>query len=101
MQRIDSQKWCPASTLTVPARIAAATQATVIPVIASFTPDYKGWHVQFYPPWKDFPDYDIVAATRYMNEFMEQRIHEHPAEYFWMHRRFKTQPPGFPDIYSH
>lgn len=90
----------PASTLTAPARIAAATQATVIPVIASFMPDYKGWRVQFYPPWKDFPGDDIVAATRHMNEFIEQRIHEHPAEYFWMHRRFKTQPPGFPDIYS-
>lgn len=91
----------PASTLTAPARISAATQATVIPVIASFMPDYKGWRVQFYPPWKDFPGDDIVAATRYMNAFIEERIQEHPAEYFWMHRRFKTQPPGFPDIYSH
>ena len=33
-----------------------------------------------------------------MNEWIEQRIPEHPAEYFWMHRRFKTQSPGMPDI---
>ncbi|MDR0934506.1 MAG: lipid A biosynthesis acyltransferase [Burkholderiaceae bacterium] len=89
-----------AATLTALARIAAVTGARVIPVIATFLPGYEGWQVRFYPPWENFPGEDIEAATRYMNEFIEQRILEHPEEYYWMHRRFKTRPPGFPDVYK-
>ena len=89
----------PAATLTAPARIAAATGAKVIPTIASFRPNYKGWRVVFYPPLEGFPGNDIAAATRRVNEFIEQRILEHPAEYLWTHRRFKTRPPGMPNLY--
>lgn len=91
----------PAATLTAPARIAATTGAKIIPVIASFLPGYKGWRVEFWPPFDHFPGDDIVAATRRVNAFIEQRILEHPAEYLWTHRRFKTRPPGMPDIYRH
>lgn len=89
-----------AATLTAPARIAAATHAKVIPVIASFRPNYQGWRVEFCPPLENFPGEDITAATRRVNEFIEQRILEHPAEYLWTHRRFKTRPPGMPGVYS-
>jgi KDO2-lipid IV(A) lauroyltransferase len=90
----------PAATLTAPARIAAATNAKVIPVIATFLPNYRGWKVKFYPPWVDYPGDDMVAATRRMNEFIEARIMEAPAEYFWTHKRFKTRPDGAPNIYA-
>lgn len=90
----------PAATLTAPARIAAATDAKIIPVIATFLPNYRGWKVSFYPPWDDYPGDDMEAATRRMNEFIEARILEAPAEYFWTHKRFKTRPPGAPDIYD-
>lgn len=90
----------PAATLTAPARIAAATNAKVIPIIATYLPDYQGWKVTFYPAWEDYPGDDIIAATRRMNEFIEARIMEAPAEYFWTHKRFKTRPPGSPGLYE-
>lgn len=90
----------PAATLTAPARIAAATKAKVIPVIATFLPNYRGWKVTFYPPWDDYPGDDIVSATRRMNAFIEARVLEAPAEYFWTHKRFKTRPEGAPGIYD-
>lgn len=90
----------PAATLTAPARIAAATHAKIIPVVANFLPDYQGWKVSFHPPWENYPGDDIVAATRQMNAFIEARVLEAPAEYFWAHKRFKTRPPGAPDLYS-
>lgn len=90
----------PAATLTAPARIAAATGAKIIPVVATFLPNYQGWKVQFYPAWENFPGDDIVAATRQMNAFIEARVLEAPAEYFWSHKRFKTRPPGTPDVYG-
>ena len=89
----------PAATLTAPARLAAATGAKIIPVVAAFLPNYQGWKVKYYPPWEDFPGDDIVAATLRVNAFIEARVLENPAEYWWTHKRFKTRPPGEPGVY--
>jgi KDO2-lipid IV(A) lauroyltransferase len=90
----------PAATLTATARIAATTGAQVMPVIATFLPNYQGWRVKFYPVWDNYPGADMVAATRRMNEFIEERVREAPAEYFWTHKRYKTRPNGEPSFYS-
>ncbi|MFC0136243.1 lipid A biosynthesis acyltransferase [Massilia eurypsychrophila] len=84
----------PAATLTAPGRIAAAAGAKVIPVVATFLPGYRGWKVTFYPAWENYPGDDVVAAARRMNEFIEERVREAPAEYFWTHKRYKTRPEG-------
>ncbi|WP_344763099.1 lipid A biosynthesis acyltransferase [Actimicrobium antarcticum] len=89
-----------AATLSAPARIAASTGAQVIPVVATFLPNYRGWKVTFYPAWENYPGDDMIAATRHMNAFIEERIREAPSEYFWTHKRFKTRPPGAPDVYA-
>jgi KDO2-lipid IV(A) lauroyltransferase len=90
----------PAATLTAPARLTAATQGQVIPVVTRFLPDYRGWKVIFYPAWNDYPGDDMSAATRRMNAFIEARILEEPSEYFWSHKRFKTRPPGVAGFYN-
>ena len=90
----------PAATLTAPARLTAATQGQVIPVVTRFLPDYGGWKVIFYPAWDDYPGDDMSAATRRMNAFIEARILEAPSEYFWSHKRFKTRPPGVTSFYN-
>ncbi len=90
----------PAATLTAPGRIAAATGAQVIPVVATFLPNYQGWRVRFYPAWDNYPGDDLVDSARRMNAFIEERVAEAPAEYFWTHKRFKTRPPGEPSLYA-
>ena len=89
----------PAATLTAPARIAAATGAQVVPVVACYLPNYQGWKVKFFPAWENYPGNDVVAATRRMNAFIEERVREAPSEYFWAHKRFKTRPPGVTGVY--
>lgn len=89
----------PAATLTAPARIAAATNAKVVPVIATMLPNYQGWRVTVHPAWENFPGDDMVAATGFMNQFLEEQIKLAPAEYLWSHRRFKTRPTGWADLY--
>jgi KDO2-lipid IV(A) lauroyltransferase len=84
----------PAATLTAPGRIAAATGAAVIPVVATFLPNYAGWRVRFYPAFDNYPGDDLVESARRMNAFIEERVAEAPAEYFWTHKRFKTRPEG-------
>src|SRR5471032_3394888 len=90
----------PAATLTATARIAATTGAQVMPVIATFLPNYRGWRVTFYPVWDNYPGPDMAAATLRMNQFIEERVREAPDEYFWAHKRFKTRPNGEPSLYQ-
>jgi KDO2-lipid IV(A) lauroyltransferase len=90
----------PAATLTALGRIAGTTGAKVIPVVATFLPNYQGWRVRFYPAWENYPGDDMIDATRRMNAFIEDRVREAPAEYFWTHKRFKTRPPGEPSLYD-
>lgn len=90
----------PAATITAMARLSAMTGARIVPVVARFLPGYRGWQITFYPPWTDYPGPDIREATRRMNAFIEERVREAPAEYFWTHKRFKTRPPGEAPVYG-
>jgi KDO2-lipid IV(A) lauroyltransferase len=36
----------------------------------------------------------MAADTRRMNEYIERKVLEMPEQYLWMHKRFKTRPPG-------
>lgn len=90
----------PAATLTATARLAAATGAQVIPMIATFLPHYQGWRVTVHRAWENYPGDDITAATRGMNAFIEEQVRSAPAEYFWTHKRFKTRPPGEASYYD-
>jgi KDO2-lipid IV(A) lauroyltransferase len=83
-------------TATVPAlsRLAQVSRAKVMPVITRQLPDGDGYAAKFYPAWDDFPSGDVDADTRRMNEFIEARVREMPEQYYWVHKRFKTRPPG-------
>ncbi len=90
----------PAATLLAPARMAASMGLAVQPVIAEMLPGGQGYRVRFLPPWQDFPGPDDeVAATRRINAFIESEIERLPAQYLWVHRRFKTRPPGDAKLY--
>ena len=88
----------PAATVTSVARLAQMTDATVIPCVTEMTED--GYVCRLYPPWENYPGTDIVAATARMNQFIEARALEMPAQYLWTHKRFKTRPVGEPNLYG-
>ncbi|HJV71757.1 lipid A biosynthesis acyltransferase [Ideonella sp.] len=90
----------PAATLLAPARMAAGMGLAVQPIIAEMLPGGQGYRVRFLPPWVDFPGADDeVAATRRINAFIESEITRLPAQYLWVHRRFKTRPAGEAKLY--
>ena len=89
----------PAATLTTVPRLAGMTGAQVVPCISKLLPGGKGYEVRFYPAWENYPTGDVVADTRRMNEFIEQRVREMPEQYFWLHKRFKTRPEGKAKFY--
>ena len=88
-----------AATITGLSRMAQLARAMVQPVVTTQLPGGAGYVVRFYPAWENFPSGDVVADTRRMNEFIEARVREMPEQYFWLHKRFKTRPPGEEKIY--
>jgi KDO2-lipid IV(A) lauroyltransferase len=87
------------TTATIPglSRIARLGEAVVIPAVTRR--EGKHYVLQYYPAWENFPSQDIYADTERMNRFIEERIHEMPAQYFWLHKRFKTRPAGEATFY--
>ena len=81
-----------AATVTGLSRLAKATGAVVVPCITR--QEGSGYVTRFYPAWENFPSGDVAADTRRMNAFIEDRVREMPEQYYWLHRRFKTQPDG-------
>jgi KDO2-lipid IV(A) lauroyltransferase len=71
----------------------------VQPLIAEMLPGGQGYRVKFMPAWEGWPSDDPEADAAAMNRFIEQQIATMPAQYFWVHKRFKTRPPGEPSVY--
>ncbi len=89
----------PAATITGLSRMARLGRAAVQPVVTRQLPGGQGYVLRFYPAWENFPTEDVEADTRRMNAFIEERVREMPEQYFWLHKRFKTRPPGAPRVY--
>ena len=90
----------PAATITGLSRLAKITGAAVVPSVTRQLPGGAGYVLKFYPAWEDFPGASVEDDTRRMNAFIEERVREMPEQYFWLHKRFKTRPPGEPRFYS-
>ena len=90
----------PAATLLAPARMARTLGMVVQPVLAEILPGGQGYLVRFLPAWEDFPgDDDLAAATR-INAWVAEQIRLNPAQYLWVHKRFKTRPEGQASLYA-
>jgi KDO2-lipid IV(A) lauroyltransferase len=84
----------PAATVPGLSRLARITGARVLPCVTRMLPGGGGYELRIEPPWENFPTGDPAADTRRMNEYIERKAREMPEQYFWMHKRFKTRPPG-------
>jgi len=89
----------PAATLLAPSRLARALDMVVQPVVAQVLPRGQGYRVRFLEPLAGFPTDDAYADTVLMNQWIEQEVRRMPEQYLWVHKRFKTRPPGEPSLY--
>ncbi|MDE2372036.1 MAG: lipid A biosynthesis acyltransferase [Burkholderiales bacterium] len=90
----------PAATLLAPSRIARSLDMIVQPLVAEILPGGQGWVVRFGEPWTDWPTDDPLADAARMNRYIEEQIRLCPAQYLWVHKRFKTRPEGAPPVYD-
>lgn len=89
----------PSATLLTSSRMAQLLQMTVQPIVAEMLPGGQGYRVRFLEPWTNFPTDDALADTATINHWIEDEIRRNPAQYLWVHRRFKTRPLGEPALY--
>jgi KDO2-lipid IV(A) lauroyltransferase len=89
----------PAATLLAPSRMARLLDMKVQPVIGEMLPGGQGYRVRFLEPWTHFPTDDALADAVALNQWLETEIRRNPAQYLWVHRRFKTRPEGEPSLY--
>jgi KDO2-lipid IV(A) lauroyltransferase len=85
---------------TVPSlsRFAALAEARVVPVVTYMTA--TGYEIRVMEPWPDFPTSDATSDTATMNARLQIWIDAQPAQYFWVHQRFKSRPSGEPSVYA-
>ena len=86
-----------ATTNTLP-RIAKLAGARVCTLVTRLTP--QGYAVELGPVWSSFPGEDVEADVGWMNHDIEQQVMKSVAQYYWVHKRFKTRPEGQPSVYA-
>lgn len=89
----------PAATITATHHLARMSGALVIPFFHRRLPDGEGYALRLGAPLDGFPGVDVEADTTRINACIEQMVREAPEQYLWVHKRFKTRPPGAPAIY--
>lgn len=88
----------PTATITAIPQYAAQAGARVL--LFSSWREGDGVVVDIEPLLENYPSGDDIADTRRWSDWLEARARAHPADYFWLHKRFKTHPPGEPDRYQ-
>ncbi len=90
----------PAATNTATSRIAGMTKAAVMPYFFERLPDDKRYRGVVHPPLENFPtDSPLEDALRF-NHLIEAEVRRNPAQYLWIHRRFKGLTDDYPNYYG-
>ncbi len=93
----------PACTSAGLARLALRSGAAVVPGFASWDPARQRYRLRFDPPVQLIEtgnlEQDIAANTQLFTRIIEEHIRRVPGQWLWIHRRWKTRPPGEPPLY--
>ncbi len=92
-----------ACTATGLAHIARKTGAGLLPGFMIWEPDERRYVLRFGPeveiPHTENVAADILEGTQRATSALESWIRRYPDQWLWIHRRWKTRPPGEPNLY--
>jgi KDO2-lipid IV(A) lauroyltransferase len=94
----------PASTTFLVAKLALRTGADVLPVFAPWNAERQHFVLKIGEPLpverSDDEETDVRRLTQQLTSVVEEYVRAYPDQWLWIHRRWKTRPPGEPEIYS-
>jgi len=89
----------PAATLLGSAQLAQRGRARVF-VSWPRREDDGSYTLQLEPAWPGWADAEPAQAAAIYMAALEAKVRQSPEQYLWVHRRFKTRPPGEPSLYA-
>lgn len=94
----------PASTTFMLAKLALRTDAAVLPVFAPWDPDCGRFLLKIDEPLaierSGNDEEDVRRLTQLFTGVVEKYVRRYPDQWLWIHRRWKTRPPGQAGIYD-
>ena len=85
------------------ARAALRTGAAVVPAFTIWDEALRKYRIRFEPALEPVstgdPDQDAVANTALYTKAIEDCVRRYPDQWLWVHRRWKTRPPGEAPLY--
>jgi Kdo2-lipid IVA lauroyltransferase/acyltransferase len=94
----------PASTSSGLARLAVRTEAAVVPGFLLWDSSRRKYRLRFEPAVElsrtNDEEADVRENTQRFTQVIEEFVRSHPDQWLWVHKRWKTRPPGDPPMYS-
>ena len=89
-----------AATINATSRFTKMTKAKLVPMTHFRDLNTGLFHIRIHPEIEGYSEFDELKAAQTVNKFLEDYLRGHPADYMWLHRRFKTRPEGEPSLYK-
>ncbi len=89
----------PAATVAATPRLLRMAGVSAVAMRFGRKPDYSGYDIEFLPAFAALPSGDDAQDLHCLNQHIEDCVRRNPQEYLWVHRRFKTRPPGEAGVY--
>ncbi len=90
----------PAATLAATPRLLRMAKVDAVGITYRRLPDFSGYEIELKPAIEGIPSGDDYQDLVTLNHYIETCVRANPVEYLWVHRRFKTRPPGEPKLYQ-
>ncbi|TCJ89311.1 lysophospholipid acyltransferase family protein [Cocleimonas flava] len=87
------------STLTTTARLAKMGKAVALTTFAYYDKDKRKYIAKISKPLENYPSKDAAADAQNMNQALEAIIRQHPEQYMWSMKWYKTRPEGEAKVY--
>jgi KDO2-lipid IV(A) lauroyltransferase len=93
----------PAATTFIVAKMALRTQTPIMPVFSPWCAEKGKYLIDVEPlisvETTGDEEADVRRVTTEITRRVENQIRQYPGQWLWIHKRWKTRPPGEPPIY--